>query len=109
MKLSPEQIGTIEALLTLRERGVTNAEIGRRLGIEKFGQQKVSCAFAVLEAMGFDFPKLGKGNHKFRRAAMASEQSKAAKPKAKRAKVERGPRVFLSADQWQERLSALGH
>lgn len=103
MKLSPEQIGTIEALLTLRERGVSNTEIARRLEVAPFGPQKVSAAFIVLDTMGLPVSE-AKHGRPFRKTAKVKT-----KPKAARQKSARGSRVFLSADQWQERLSAMGH
>ncbi|MDR6826461.1 hypothetical protein J2X48_000735 [Bosea sp. BE271] len=107
MKLSPEQIGTIEALLTLREKGVTDTEIGRRLEMGKYGQQYVGGAFATLTALGFPVRQVGRGGNNRKPAAKAIKPAARSRGAAKSST--RQPRVFLTADQWQDRLSAMGH
>lgn len=102
MKLTDDQIGAIEALITLRERGVSNTEIGRRLEIG-FGQQKVSAVFAVFAAMGIGVPRPD-----CFRGRKPGSRNGVRQARVKGHSAPKGPRVFLSAEEWQHRLAQSG-
>ena len=101
MKLNAAEIREIEKFLTAREKGMTNAAIGAYFGLGDFGQQKASTTFKTLATIG---------------VRVGASQGKRGRKPGQKDKVKRQPRVIakpiiparLTAEQWQERLSAAG-
>ena len=122
MKLNAAEIREIEKFLTARETGMTNGAVGAYFGLGDHAQQKASVAFGVLAKLGVrvaSTPKRFGGASTHRAAAKGKpgrpKGSKDTKPRKQRsyAGVPRGEPVRpqpvrLTAEQWQERLSAHG-
>jgi hypothetical protein len=99
VKLNAAEIREIEKFLTAREKGLTNDAIGAYFGLGDFGGQKASTTFKTLATIGIRVsPTKDKRGRRMGHVV-------AKKP---RAEVVRPQPVRLSAEQWQERLSAAG-
>lgn len=99
MKLNAAEIREIEKFLTAREKGMNNGAIGAYFGLGDHASQKASVAFTVLSKIGVrvaDTPKKRGGipSHRAPRRAHGVAKATAC--------------ARLTAEQWQERLSAHG-
>jgi hypothetical protein len=106
MKLNAAEIREIEKFLTAREKGLTNGAIGAYFGLGDHAQQKASVAFGVLAKLGVRV-----GPQPERRGRPPGPKNKfrsQARPEAVSVQPARNQPVRLSAEQWQERLSAHG-
>ena len=91
MKLNAAEIREIEKFLTAREDGLTNGAIAAYFGINDHGAHAVCMTYKALAAMGVRVAVVKRG------------------PKARPARPAAPAQpVRLSAEQWQERLSAHG-
>lgn len=99
MKLNAAEIREIEKFLTAREPGMTNGAVGAYFGLGDHAQQKASAAFGVLAKLGVRVADVKRGRPAGR---------KDAKSRKKRSEIVRGQPARLTAEQWQERLSAAG-
>jgi len=92
MKLSLSEIARIEALLTAREEGFGTKEIGIRFGLGDHPQAAASTTFVALHRLGIRVPA----------------PARKGRPIGTKNKPFKAGRCIVSAEQWQERLSAAG-
>ena len=107
MKLNAAEIREIEKFLTAREKGMTNGAIGAYFGLGDFGQQKASTTFKTLAEIGVRVSptKTKRG----RKVGQKDRVKRKPRSDAGKPRVEARPQpVRLTAEQWQERLSAHG-
>lgn len=106
MKLSAAEIAQIEKFLTAREQGMNNTAVGLYYSLGDFGQQKVSAAYTVLGAIGVRVAE--KASARARPLGLKDKSPR--KRRARLQAAEAAPRRrVLTAEEWQERLSAAGH
>ncbi len=98
MKLSSDEIGAIEALLNLRAMGVRNGEIAQRL---ETSPAVISLGFSALAALGVAVPAAKTGR------PMGSKSARPKRQAVRKRAAARQPRKFLTAEEWEQRLSAI--
>lgn len=107
MKLNAAEIREIEKFLTAREKGLTNAAIGAYFGLGDFGSQKASTTFKALASIGVRVVEVKTGRKPGQKDTTKRKQrGDAGIPRVAAKPIT--PAARLSAEQWQERLSAAG-
>lgn len=114
MKLNAEEIKAIEEFIAARAGGMNNTAIGAYFGLGDFGQQKASAVFDVLSKIGVSvpptIPRQGRPVVKAAKRRGRPIGDKDTRPRKPRSATSIAPsRSRLTAEQWQERLSAAGH
>ncbi len=104
MRLNKDEIAGIEGLLSMRLKGMTLGQIAS--AVKATSHSEVAHTFRILRLVGVDVPDgqvrgPDKKPRKRRSITTSAARTFAAQTTAPR-------RTFLTAEQWQERLSASG-